>query len=230
MTPSDSMPLNSRIEHTLLKADATEADIRRICQEALDHQFRGICIYPSWLTTARTALAGSSVKLITVIGFPHGCASSSSKAFEAQDAISKGADEVDMVVNLGFVKSGQWEAVESDIREVKKACKNRPLKVILETNLLTDEEKNLVCKASLAAGADFVKTSTGFAGGGATPHDIQLMKGAVEGKLRIKASGGVRTEEDALALVLAGADTLGTSSGIQIIRGASNHSTSPEKY
>jgi len=230
MNVSPSLQLNSRIEHTLLKAEAKESDIQRICHEAIEHHFRGVCIYPSWLETARATLSGSTVKLITVIGFPHGCASSSSKAFEAEDAIRRGADEIDMVVHLGLVKTGLWERVKRDIEEVKKACGNKTLKVILETSLLTDEEKTKVCEASLAARADYVKTSTGFAGGGATLPDIQLMRATAGDKLRIKASGGIRSREDALTLIQAGADTLGTSSGILIVGGASNPSTSPEKY
>jgi deoxyribose-phosphate aldolase len=216
MTPT-SHPVSDRIEHTLLKADAPVSAILSLCEEAKKHSFRGVCVYPTWINTAKDALKGSSVKVVTVIGFPHGCSTSSSKASEAIDAISRGADEIDMVVNLGLVKSKDWDAVEADIRKVKEGCGSTPLKVILETSLLTDDEKKEVCHRSARAGADFVKTSTGFAGGGATVGDILLMKKAINPAMKIKASGGIRSREDALELIRAGADTLGTSSGVTIV-------------
>ena len=208
------------IDHTLLKADATEAQIAKLCQEAKEHGFASVCINPGYVPEAAEALKGTDVRVCTVIGFPLGATSSEAKAAETADAIAKGAAEVDMVVNVGRIKSGNWDYVRSDIAAVVNAARGRALtKVIIETCLLTDDEKIRVCEIAKDAGADFVKTSTGFSTGGATAADIALMRKTVGPDMGVKASGGIHSTEEAIALIEAGASRIGASAGIAIISG-----------
>ena len=208
------------IDHTLLKQDATEDAIKKLCQEAIDNKFCSVCINPSYVPLCSELLKGSSVKVCTVIGFPLGATTTGSKVFEADEAIKNGAQEVDMVVNGGKIKSGDWDYVKNDIAKVVEVASGRALvKVIIETCLLTDEEKVRVCEISKEVGADFVKTSTGFSTGGATVEDIALMRKTVGPDMGVKASGGVRDAEKAKALIEAGATRLGASAGIAIVKG-----------
>lgn len=208
------------IDHTLLKQDATEDAIKKLCQEAIDNKFCSVCINPSYVPLCSELLEGSSVKVCTVIGFPLGATTTGSKVFEADEAIKNGAQEVDMVVNGGKIKSGDWDYVKNDIAKVVEVASGRALvKVIIETCLLTDEEKVRVCEISKEVGADFVKTSTGFSTGGATVEDIALMRKTVGPDMGVKASGGVRDAEKAKALIEAGATRLGASAGIAIVEG-----------
>jgi len=208
------------IDHTLLKQDATEDAIKKLCQEAIDNKFCSVCINPSYVPLCSKLLEGSSVKVCTVIGFPLGATTTGSKVFEADEAIKNGAQEIDMVVNGGKIKSGEWDYVKNDIAKVVEVAKGRALvKVIIETCLLTDEEKVRVCEISKEVGADFVKTSTGFSTGGATVEDIALMRKTVGPDMGVKASGGVRDAEKAKALIEAGATRLGASAGIAIVKG-----------
>ena len=208
------------IDHTLLKADATEARIAKLCQEAKEHGFASVCVNPGYVPEAAEALKGTDVRVCTVIGFPLGATSSEAKAAETADAIAKGAAEVDMVVNVGRIKSGNWDYVRSDIAAVVNAARGRALtKVIIETCLLTDDEKIRVCETAKDAGADFVKTSTGFSTGGATAADIALMRKTVGPDMGVKASGGIHSTEEAIALIEAGASRIGASAGIAIISG-----------
>lgn len=210
--------LNKLIDHTLLKADATEEQIQKLCQEAKQYAFLSVCINPVWVKKAAAFLADSSVKICTVIGFPLGATTSEVKAFEAKNAIQNGATEVDMVINIGALKDRDLKLLESDIRQVVEAAEGKALtKVIIETCLLTNEEKVLACEAAKKAGADFVKTSTGFSTGGATSEDVKLMRSTVGPDMGVKASGGVRTYEDAKKMVEAGATRLGTSNGIALL-------------
>lgn len=209
--------VNKMIDHTILKADATEQAVEKVCQEALANDFASVCINPFWVKKTADLLAGSDVKVCTVIGFPLGANTKEVKAFEAKQAIQEGAQEVDMVINIGALKSGLTEIVLADIKAVVEAAGSTLVKVIIETALLTDEEKVLVCKLAVEAGAEYVKTSTGFSTGGATVDDVALMKQTVGDKALVKASGGVRTKEDAEAMIKAGASRLGTSNGIQIV-------------
>ncbi len=217
------MPQNiiRMIDHTLLKANATKAEIVKLVEEAKEFSFASVCINPVWVHTAAELLADTpEVKVCTVIGFPLGAATPESKAFETKNAIENGADEVDMVINIGALKDKQDDLVERDIRAVVEAAKGKALvKVIIETCLLTNEEKVRACELSVKAGADFVKTSTGFSTGGATVEDIRLMRQTVGPEIGVKASGGVRSREDALAMVEAGATRLGASSGVSIAKG-----------
>ena len=206
------------IDHTLLKQNATEEQIDKLCAEAREYSFASVCVNPGYVSQCARALAGSAVKVCTVIGFPLGATTSESKAFEAKDAVAKGAREVDMVVNVGKIKSGAWDYVEADIKAVVDAVKGQALvKVIIETCLLTDEEKVRVCQVAKAVGADFVKTSTGFSTGGATVADIALMRKTVGSEMGVKASGGIHNAQEALAMVEAGATRIGASSGIAIV-------------
>ena len=208
------------IDHTLLKQDATEDAIKKLCQEAIDNKFCSVCINPSYVPLCSELLKGSSVKVCTVIGFPLGATTTGSKVFEADEAIKNGAQEVDMVVNGGKIKSGDWDYVKNDIAKVVEIASGRALvKVIIETCMLTDEEKVRVCEISKEVGADFVKTSTGFSTGGATVEDIALMRKTVGPDMGVKASGGVRDAEKAKALIEAGATRLGASAGIAIVKG-----------
>lgn len=212
--------LNKYIDHTLLKASATEDEIEKLCQEAIEHDFKSVCINPYYVELAKYYLKKSDVLVCTVIGFPLGANDLQTKVHETKIAVKQGANEIDMVINIGAVKNGNFEYVEEEIRRVRKACKKQVLKVIIETCLLTDEEKVKACEASKNAGADFVKTSTGFSTGGATIEDVKLMRATVGPEMGVKASGGVRTYEDAIKMIEAGATRIGTSNGIKIVTGA----------
>ena len=211
------MELNKYIDHTILKAFATEDDVRKICNEAIEYDFASVCINPCHVKLAAQLLGLSDVKVCTVIGFPLGANSSDVKAYEAKKAIEEGADEVDMVINVGKAKKGDWDYVRDDIRKVREAAKDKLLKVIVETCYLTDEEIFKACIMAKEAEADFVKTSTGFGTGGATVEHVKLMRDAVGETMGVKASGGVRTKEDALKMIEAGATRIGTSNGKDII-------------
>jgi len=213
------MKLNQYIDHTVLKAAATGKDIEQLCSEARTHEFFSVCVNSAWVPLAKKLLAGSAVKVCSVIGFPLGAMSCEAKVFEAKTAVSQGADEIDMVINVGLLKAGQADAVRDEIRAIKEAVGSRVLKVIIETCYLSDDEKVLACTLAVVAGADFVKTSTGFGTGGATFEDVQLMLNTVDGKAKVKASGGVRDAETALKYVEMGVMRLGTSNGIQIVSG-----------
>ncbi|MCZ8521959.1 MULTISPECIES: deoxyribose-phosphate aldolase [Paenibacillus] len=214
------MNLAGMIDHTMLKADATKSEILKLIEEAKKYKFASVCVNPTWVAYAAEQLAGTEVKVCTVIGFPLGANTPAVKAFEAGDAIAGGATEVDMVVNIGALKDGNNELVERDIRGVVEAAKGKALvKVIIETSLLTDEEKVRACELSVKAGADFVKTSTGFSTGGATPEDVALMRRTVGAATGVKASGGVRSLEDMTKMVDAGATRIGASSGVKIMEG-----------
>ncbi len=207
------------IDHTLLKQNASKAQIEKICQEARDYAFASVCVNPCYVKLCAELLKDSPVNVCTVIGFPLGANTSSVKAFEAKDAIENGADEVDMVINVGALKSGDWDYVKQDIEAVVKAAGGTLVKVIIETCLLSDEEKTRVCRLAREAGADFVKTSTGFSTGGATPQDVALMRAAVGPDMGVKASGGIHTAEEAVACIHAGATRLGVSAGIAVVNG-----------
>lgn len=213
------MNLNKYIDHTVLKADTPKTKVQQIIDEAIQYDFMSVCINPTWVSFAAEKLAATDVKVCTVIGFPLGANTSTVKAFEAAEAIKNGADEVDMVINIGAAKDGDWDLVESDIQAVVDASKGVTTKVIIETSLLTDEEKVKACQAAVRAGADFVKTSTGFSTAGATVADIALMRQTVGPDLGVKASGGVRSIADAQAMIEAGATRLGTSNGVDIMKG-----------
>ncbi|MGJ0848385.1 deoxyribose-phosphate aldolase [Tissierella praeacuta] len=207
------------IDHTMLKPDATKDMIEELCKEAMENKFAAVCVNPCYVKLCKDILRNSDVKVATVIGFPLGANTKEVKAFETMDAIKNGADEVDMVINIGALKIKNYELVKEDIEEVVKAAKDKALvKVIIETCLLTDEEKIKACEISMIAGADFVKTSTGFSTGGATVDDVKLMKSIVGDKLEVKASGGVRDIDSAKKMIEAGATRLGTSSGVKIAK------------
>ena len=211
------MKYNKLIDHTLLKQDASPEQIVKLCEEAKEFDFMSVCVNPAYVPLAAQCLKGSDVKVCTVIGFPLGMNLTKTKVEEAQLAIKEGADEIDMVINVGMLKAGHDDYVEEEIRELKAVAGSKVLKVIIETCLLTDEEKVRACIASRNAGADFVKTSTGFSTGGATAHDVALMRKTVGPEMGVKASGGVRTHEDLMAMVEAGANRIGTSNGTKII-------------
>ncbi|XKH51027.1 deoxyribose-phosphate aldolase [Chryseomicrobium palamuruense] len=215
----------SYIDHTLLKQDATKSQIEVLCQEAAKYEFASVCVNPTWVAFAAELLTDSPVKVCTVIGFPLGASTTDVKAFETKDAIAKGATEIDMVLNVGALKSGLTEEVQKDIEAVVEAAKGKAIvKVILETCLLTKDEIVLASQLSKNAGADFVKTSTGFSTGGATAEDVALMKKTVGDDLEVKASGGVRSIEDFNAMVEAGATRIGASSGVLIMEGKKSDS------
>jgi len=207
------------IDHTLLNPDVTREDIVQLCEEAKQHGFASVCINPSWVTLCDELLQGTDVKVCTVIGFPLGATTTSTKVQEAKEAIANGADEVDMVINVGALKEGDYEYVKKDIEAVKKAVGDRVLKVILETGLLSDRQKARASRLSKEAGADFVKTSTGFGPGGANMNDIALMRRAVGSDLGVKASGGVHNFEEAMDMISAGANRIGASAGVSIVSG-----------
>ena len=222
----DKKTLAKMIDHTALKADTKEAAIRELCKEALEYNFASVCINPANVKLASELLKGSDVKVCTVIGFPLGANTSAVKAFETEDAIKNGANEVDMVINIGKLKDKDYNYVREDIKSVVNAAKGKALtKVIIETCLLTDEEKVMACKLSKEAGANFVKTSTGFSTGGATPEDVKLMRETVGAEMGVKASGGVRSQEDAIKVVEAGANRIGASASIAICEGQKSNST-----
>ena len=211
------MDIAKYIDHTLLKPTAQRKDIEKLCTEAKEYNFASVCVNPCWVSYASKLLQGTSVKVCTVIGFPLGASDSEVKAFEAKTAIKQGASEVDMVINIGALKAGEYDLVKKDIQAVRAASVGKVLKVIIETSYLTDEEKQKVCQICAECGADFVKTSTGFSDGGATVNDVILMDAASGDKVKVKASGGIRTREDALKMIEAGASRLGTSSGTKIV-------------
>lgn len=211
------MQYNKLIDHTLLKQDATPEQIIKLCDEAKDFHFMSVCVNPAYVPLAAKCLQGSDVKVCTVIGFPLGMNLTKTKVEEAELCIKQGADEIDMVINVGMLKAGCDDYVKEEIRLLKEVAGSRILKVIIETCLLTDDEKVRACIASKEAGADFVKTSTGFSTGGATAHDVALMRKTVGPDMGVKASGGVRTHEDLIAMVEAGANRIGTSNGTKII-------------
>lgn len=208
--------LSSMVDHTLLKAVATEEQIKKLCAEAREYHFASVCVNPVNVALAAKELKGSGVKVCTVIGFPLGANTPLVKAFEATDAIANGAEEVDMVINVGAMKAGDTETVYKDIKAVRDASAGKLLKVIIETCYLTDEEKIKACELSKKAGADFVKTSTGFGTGGATEADVALMRKTVGPDMGVKASGGIRDAASAAAMVKAGANRLGCSAGVAI--------------
>lgn len=212
------MKLSKYIDHTLLKADASAEQIAKLCNEAKEYDFKTVCVNPCNIALCKKILKGSDVEVCTVIGFPLGQMTTEAKVFEAKDAISKGADEVDMVLNIGRLKDHDLAYVTDEIHSIKEACGNTTLKVIIETCLLTDEEKVDACHCILNAGADFVKTSTGFSTGGATFEDVKLLKQTVGDKCLVKAAGGVRSHEDFLKMIELGANRIGTSSGVKLIK------------
>ena len=212
------MELNRYIDHTLLKPAATRADIAKLCAEAKEYRFASVCVNSAHIAEVAAALAGTDVTPCCVVGFPLGAMETEAKAHEAARAAALGAKEIDMVMDIGAAKEGDFARVEADIAAVVSAIQGRAkLKVILECCLLTDEEKTAACLAAKRAGADFVKTSTGFSTGGATEHDVALMRAAVGDDMGVKASGGIRTREDALRMIAAGASRIGASAGIAIV-------------
>ena len=211
------MKSNKFIDHTILSQDAEEKKIDKLIAEAKEHDFASVCVNSCWTKKCAEALKDSDVNVCVVVGFPLGAMDTKSKAFETKTAIENGADEIDMVINVGWLKSGRYSDVENDIREVKKACGDKHLKVIIECCLLTDEEKVKACELSERAGADFVKTSTGFSKSGATVEDVALMRKTVGDRLGVKAAGGIRDGKTAVAMIKAGASRLGCSAGIKSI-------------
>jgi deoxyribose-phosphate aldolase len=209
------------IDHTLLKPDTNRAAIMKLCEEARQYQFASVCVNPTWVSLAKELLMGSGVKVCTVIGFPFGANTSAVKAFETEEAIRDGAEEVDMVINIGAIKSGDWDLVRKDVEAVVAAAQSKALvKVILETGMLTQEEKVNPCEICKEAGADYVKTSTGFGPGGATVEDVALMRKTVGPEMGVKASGGVRDAETVFKMIEAGATRIGASAGVSIVSGA----------
>ena len=207
------------IDHTLLKPTATREEIHRLCEEARQYGFFSVCINPVWVSYAKEQLKGTEVKVCTVIGFPLGANTTAVKTYETEDALKNGADEIDMVINLGALKDKDYQTVLQDIQAVRNACRGHILKVIIETSQLTDEEKVKACELSAQAEADFVKTSTGFTGSGATAPDVALMRQSIPPHMQVKASGGVRSRADFDAMVAAGATRSGASSGVKIVEG-----------
>ena len=207
------------IDHTLLKPTATREEIHRLCEEARQYGFFSVCINPVWVSYAKEQLKGTEVKVCTVIGFPLGANTTAVKTYETEDALKNGADEIDMVINLGALKDKDYQTVLQDIQAVRNACRGHILKVIIETSQLTDEEKVKACELSAQAEADFVKTSTGFTGSGANAPDVALMRQSIPPHMQVKASGGVRSRADFDAMVAAGATRIGASSGVKIVEG-----------
>ncbi len=213
------MKLNKYIDHTLLKANSTQQQIEKLCSEALEYDFASVCINPTWVALCAKRLSGSDVKVCTVIGFPLGATSAQAKAFETSEALRQGAEEFDMVINIGALLDRRMDEVIADIEGVVAAASGKTVKVIIETCLLSDEEKVLASQAVVKAKAHFVKTSTGFSTGGATIDDVRLLKKTVDGKALVKAAGGVRSYEDLVIMIEAGADRIGTSGGVQLMAG-----------
>lgn len=210
-------PLASYIDHTILKPEAQQAEVEKLCDEAARHHFASVCVNPYWVPLVVDKLKGSGVLTCCVIGFPLGATATECKVGEAETCIRNGAEEVDMVINIGALKDRDLDTVRNDIAAVKRACGDKVLKVIIETCLLTDAEKEIACRLSCEAGADFVKTSTGFSKSGAVASDVALMRRIVGPEMGVKASGGVRTQSDALAMIEAGASRIGASASIAII-------------
>lgn len=219
------MSYNTFIDHTLLKANATQAEILQLCLEAKTFKFASVCVNPYWVSQCREALLGTDVKVCTVIGFPLGASASLSKANETRVALEQGADEFDMVINIGALKDKQNDVVLKDIQGVVEAANGKTVKVIIEACLLDEEEKIRACELCVEAKAHFVKTSTGFSTSGATFEDVALMKKTVNGHCKVKAAGGVRSLEDMQKMIEAGADRIGTSSGVKLIQGLNANST-----
>lgn len=211
------MSLNKYIDHTILKANATREQVEKLCDEAAEYGFASVCVNSCWVPLCAERLAGTDVNVCTVIGFPLGAMSTAGKAAEAATAVADGADELDMVINVGWLVAGEDDLVRDDIAAVVAGAKGRCVKVIIETCLLDDEQKARACELSVEAGATFVKTSTGFSTGGATAHDVALMAKTVAGRCKVKASGGIHTAAEAQAMIDAGAERIGTSSGIAIV-------------
>ena len=212
------MDYNKLIDHTNLKQDAQEADIIKLCDEAKEHHFASVCVNPNYVSLCKERLAGSDVKVCTVIGFPLGQTTTTAKIDETKDAIFEGADEIDMVINVSWIKDKRYDKVLYEIQRLKRYCHDRILKVILETCLLSDEEIVKACEIAKKAGADFVKTSTGFSKGGATVHAVELMRKTVGSDMGVKASGGIKTKEDMDKMVEAGASRIDTSSGVELAK------------
>ena len=211
------MELNKYIDHTNLKQDMSKKDLIKLCEEAKEYNFKSICINPAFIKEAKELLKGSDVLVCTVIGFPLGANSTETKVFETKDAILKGADEIDMVINISKLKDKEYEYVENEIKEIVNAANGKVVKVIIETCLLTEEEKIKACKIINNTKASFIKTSTGFSTNGAIVEDIELFKKEIDGNIEIKAAGGVRTKEDTLKMIEAGATRIGTSGGVKIV-------------
>lgn len=211
------MDIAKYIDHTNLKSTATFGDIERLCEEARKYGFYSVCVNPYYVSLCKRLLSGTDVKVCTVIGFPLGATTTSTKVFETEETLKMGCDEFDMVINVGMLKSGKDDHVMQDIRQVVEAAKDRTVKVIIETGLLTDEEKMRACRLASQAGAHFVKTCTGMTQGKALVEDIDIMKKNIVPGVKIKASGGIRTYEDAIKLIEAGSDRIGTSSGVEIV-------------
>ena len=216
----DKKTIASMIDHTLLKPEATPAQVKKLCAEAAEYHFASVCVNPVYIPLAARLLVGTGVKVCCVVGFPLGAIAPEQKAAEAASCAAMGAEELDMVIHVGAAKAGDWALVQRDIAGVVKAAAGRTVKVIIETCLLTDEEKVKACEAAKAAGADFVKTSTGFSTGGATTHDIALMRKTVGPEMGVKASGGIRDYATAMAMIEAGANRIGASAGIEIVAAA----------
>lgn len=213
------MELNKYIDHTNLKQDMSEQDLIKLVNEAKEYDFFSVCINPCWVKQASELLAGSNTKVCSVIGFPLGANTTNIKVLEAKEAIENGASEIDMVINVSKLKDKDYEYVYNEIKQINEAIGNNVLKVIIEACLLTDEEKTIACQIIMKAGADFVKTSTGMSTGGATVEDVKLFKEVVGDNTLIKAAGGVRTYEDAISMIEAGANRIGTSGGVKIVNG-----------
>lgn len=215
----ENIKLNKMIDHTILKAEATEEKVKQLCSEAKEYDFASVCVNSCYAALVSSELKGTDVKTCCVVGFPLGAMSTKAKAYETKIAVEDGADEIDMVINVGYMKAKKFDMVLDDIKAVRAAVPApKILKVIIETCLLTDEEKVKACELSVEAKADFVKTSTGFSTGGATKEDVDLMKKAVNGKALVKASGGIRDKQTALEMVKAGADRIGASASVEIVK------------
>lgn len=214
------MNIASYIDHTVLAANATEDKIKKLCEEAKQWHFASVCVNTCWTSFCAEMLKGTGVNVCTVVGFPLGAMNTKAKAYEAKCAVEDGATEIDMVINIGWLKDKKDDLVEADIKAVKQACGDKHLKVIIETCLLTEEEKVRACELSVKAGADFVKTSTGFSTAGATAEDVALMRKTVGPNVGVKAAGGIRTYEDAVKMIQAGANRLGCSAGVAIVTSA----------
>ena len=217
------MNYNKLIDHTALKADTKKENIMKLCQEAMEFDFASVCVNPTWVSYCAEILKNSDVKVCTVIGFPLGANTTATKVFETEDAINNGADEIDMVINIGALKDGDVELVYEDIKAVVEASEGHVVKVIIETCLLSDEEKIAACEAAAKAKASFVKTSTGFSTAGATAEDVKLMKDIVGNDVQVKAAGGVRSFDDMVKVIEAGATRIGTSAGCQLVNGEDNN-------
>jgi deoxyribose-phosphate aldolase len=215
-----SLKIPGLIDHTLLRPDATGADIKKLCEEAMHYSFYSVCIHPSFIKYAKDILSGTDVRISTVVGFPLGMTLSGVKVFEAAEAVREGADELDIVINIGLARSGRWSEVESEISDIVRSTPDSLHKIIIEACYLSDEEKREAAIAVINAGAEFIKTSTGFAHGGAELNDVRLIRSVTEGRIGIKAAGGIKSLKDLLAFVDAGATRIGTSSGVEIIKEA----------